>query len=58
VDLILMNLPVDAPDLVQDPLWRYEMVFVVPSEDPAAKKATVSAEELSTRSFICISGRW
>ncbi len=52
VDLILMNLPVDAPDLVQDPLWRYEMVFVVPPEDPAANQATISAAELSTRPFI------
>ena len=52
VDLILMNLPVDAPDLVQDPLWRYEMVFVVPPDDPAANQATISATELSTRPFI------
>jgi DNA-binding transcriptional LysR family regulator len=52
VDLILMNLPVDAADLVQDPLWRYEMVFVVPPEDPAANQATISAAELSTRPFI------
>lgn len=52
VDLILMNLPVDGPGLVQDPLWRYEMVFVVPPEDPLANKATVSAAELSSRPFI------
>jgi DNA-binding transcriptional LysR family regulator len=52
VDLILMNLPVDAPDLVQDPLWRYEMVFVVPPEDPAANQTTIAAAELSTRPFI------
>jgi DNA-binding transcriptional LysR family regulator len=52
VDLILMNLPVDATDLVQDPLWRYEMVFVVPPEDPAAKLADVSAADLSARPFI------
>ncbi len=52
VDLILMNLPVDGPELVQDPLWRYEMVFVVPPDDPAAGRATVSATELSERPFI------
>jgi DNA-binding transcriptional LysR family regulator len=52
VDLILMNLPVDRPDLVQDPLWRYEMVFVVPPEDPAANQTAISATELSTRPFI------
>jgi DNA-binding transcriptional LysR family regulator len=52
VDLILMNLPVEGPDLVQDPLWRYEMVFVVPPGDPAAEEGTVSAAELSRRPFI------
>lgn len=52
VDLILMNLPVDGPDLVQDPLWRYELVFVVPPEDPAAGQVAVSAAELARRPFI------
>ena len=52
VDLILMNLPVEDPDLVQDPLWRYEMVFVVPPEDPAAEQTTITAAELSKRPFI------
>jgi len=52
VDLIVMNLPVDGPELVQDPLWRYEMVFVVPPGDPAADLGTVSAAELSQRPFI------
>ncbi len=52
VDLILMNLPVDKPDLVQDPLWRYEMVFVVSPEDPAANQTAISGAELATRPFI------
>ena len=52
VDLILMNLPVDGTDLVQDSLWRYELVFVVPPDDPAAKQVTVSAAELAARPFI------
>lgn len=52
VDLMLMNLPVDDPDLMQDPLWRYEMVFVVPPEDPAANQMTITAAELSKRPFI------
>lgn len=52
VDLIVMNLPAAGADLVQEPLWRYEMVFVVPPEDPAADQATVSAAELSHRPFI------
>jgi DNA-binding transcriptional LysR family regulator len=51
VDVLLMNLPVDGTGLVQDPLWRYEMVFVVPPGDPAAGRA-VSAAELSSRPFI------
>lgn len=52
VDLILMNLPVEGPDLVQDPLWRYELVFVVPPDAPAADRLAVSAAELSARPFI------
>ncbi|HEV2687589.1 MAG TPA: LysR family transcriptional regulator [Bryobacteraceae bacterium] len=52
VDLILMNLPVDDPDLVQDPLWRYELVFIVPPADGAPNEGTISAAELSKRPFI------
>lgn len=52
VDLILMNLPVEETDLVQEPLWRYEMVFVVPPADPVAGLGAVSAAELSSRPFI------
>ena len=51
-DLMLMNLPVESADLVQDPLWRYELVFVVPPSDPAASQSTVTAQDLSTRRFI------
>jgi DNA-binding transcriptional LysR family regulator len=35
VDVLLMNLPVDAADLVQAPLWRDELVFVVPPGETA-----------------------
>jgi DNA-binding transcriptional LysR family regulator len=52
VDLILMNLPVDGPDLVQDPLWRYELVFIVPPDDTIAQHGVVSARELAQRPFI------
>ena len=52
VDLILMNLPVDEPELVQDALWRYELVFIVPPEDPAADQGSISALDLSSRPFI------
>jgi len=52
VDLIVMNLPVEGSDLVQDPLWRYELVFVVPPGDPAAGLGTVTAADLASRPFI------
>jgi DNA-binding transcriptional LysR family regulator len=52
VDLILMNLPVDGPDLIQDPLWRYELVFIVPPEDPIANQGVVTAAELAARPFV------
>lgn len=52
VDLILTNLPVDGTGVVQDPLWRYEMVFVVPPGDPAAEPGVATARELSSRPFI------
>jgi DNA-binding transcriptional LysR family regulator len=52
VDLILMNLPADGPELVQDPLWRYEMVFVLPPGDLIGKQGTASAADLSARPFI------
>ncbi len=52
VDLILMNLPVEGTNLVQDPLWRYELVFIVPPGDPAANQTVVSGSELSSRPFI------
>ncbi len=52
VDILLMNLPIDIPELVQEPLWRYELVFVLPPNDPAAARASISAAELATRPFI------
>jgi DNA-binding transcriptional LysR family regulator len=52
VDLILMNLPVEDTNLEQDPLWRYELVFVVPPNDPAADRKMISAAELASRRFI------
>jgi len=52
VDLILMNLPVEGDDLVQDPLWRYEMVFIVPPGDPLGASDTASVADLQERPFI------
>jgi DNA-binding transcriptional LysR family regulator len=51
VDLLLMNLPVQGAEVVQEPLWRYEMVFVVSPADPVGQ-STASAAELSSRPFI------
>ncbi|MEO8026313.1 MAG: LysR family transcriptional regulator [Bryobacteraceae bacterium] len=50
VDVLMMNLPIDLQELTHDPLWRHELVFVVPPGDPAADRLTAS--ELSTRPFI------
>ena len=52
VDLILMNLPAEGEDLVQDPLWRYEMVFIVPPGDPLGAGGCVSVADLQDRPFI------
>ena len=64
VDLIIMNLPTEEPaprdgknpgadsDLVRDPLWRYEMVFVAPPGYSTKKQATISVQELSAKPFI------
>ncbi|MBV9084733.1 MAG: LysR family transcriptional regulator [Acidobacteriaceae bacterium] len=65
VDLIIMNLPADEPtfppdgrvltddpDLVRDPLWRYELVFVVPPDYPTRRCGTASVDELSAKPFI------
>ncbi len=52
VDILLMNLPIDIPEFVQIPLWRYELVFVVPPNDSDAQRTTISATELATRPFI------
>ncbi len=50
VDVLLMNLPVTAPQLIAVPLWRAEMVFVVPPNDPAS--ADVDVQDLAKRPFI------
>jgi DNA-binding transcriptional LysR family regulator len=52
VNMLLMNLPVEGDDLVQQPLWRYEMAFVVPPDDPLGDRDTVSVMELQARPFI------
>lgn len=55
VDLLLLDPPVDGANLVQDPLWRGELVFVVPPGGPASgapAEEAVTATELSARPFI------
>lgn len=57
VDLIPMNLPADGTDLVQDPLWRHEMEFVVPPGDLAADRGAVSGGA-RVRTCLCRCARW
>jgi DNA-binding transcriptional LysR family regulator len=52
LDVIFMNLPVAEEDLVQDALWRYEMVFVVSPRDPLAHHSSVSVRDLEGHPFI------
>lgn len=52
VDLILMNLPAEGEDLVEEPLWRAEMVFVAPPGDPLGDCGAVTVAELQDRPFI------
>ncbi len=50
VDVLLMNLPVTAPHLTAVPLWRAEMVFIVPPSDVPASVDLV--QDLARRPFI------
>ena len=51
-DVVLMTLPVDAMELEVDPLWQYEMVFVVAPGDPMSRLRTVAASDLQGKPFI------
>lgn len=52
LDVIFMNLPVEEEELVQDPLWRYELVFVVPPHDEIAGHRNATIRELAGHPFI------
>jgi DNA-binding transcriptional LysR family regulator len=43
--------PVHEPNLEQVALWRYEMVFVVVLDDPAARGEYADVEVLAARPF-------
>ncbi len=51
LDAVLMTLPVDDSELAEAPLWRYEMVFVLPpAKRGAVKRARL--DDLKTHPFI------
>jgi DNA-binding transcriptional LysR family regulator len=51
LDAVLMTLPVDDAELGEIPLWRYEMVFVLPpAKKPDNKR--LKLEDLRSRPFI------
>jgi LysR family hydrogen peroxide-inducible transcriptional activator len=52
LDAVLLSLPVDDPELVAEPLWRYEMVFVVPRFNPTSATGKVRLEELAESPFL------
>lgn len=51
VDVLLMTLPTRDPELAEEPLWRYEMVFAVPPAESKAK-APITINSLKERPFI------
>ena len=52
VDVLLMTLPVRDPELEEEPLWRYEMVFVFPPKDGKGAATPPKLEELRELPFI------
>jgi DNA-binding transcriptional LysR family regulator len=47
-----MTLPIEELGLEVDPLWQYEMVFVVSPLDPVSSLRTVTASDLQDKPFI------
>ena len=52
LDVLLMTLPVGDPELEDEPLWRYEMVFVFPPGKGRAAHAPPTVDELREAPFI------
>jgi len=50
LDVMLMTLPLQDPDFEEEPLWRYEMVFVLPPRGRPGQRPT--ARELLKYPFI------
>ena len=50
LDVVLMSLPVDDPALVEEPLWSYKLVFVLPPAKAQAKANRI--EDLRNQPFI------
>ncbi len=51
IDVLLITLPTRDPELIEEPLWKYEMVFAVPPAQSKAK-AAVTIEDLKEMPFI------
>lgn len=51
LDAVLLSLPLDDPELVAEPLWRYEMVFVAP-RSTGCGTGEVRLEELAESPFL------
>lgn len=55
VDMLMMNLPVADPALVQIGLWRYEMVFIAAPDHPVTSDPSALAQQpfiLYQRAFL------
>jgi DNA-binding transcriptional LysR family regulator len=52
VDVVLVTLPVEELGFESDPLWQYEMVFVVSPSDPVSNLRRVTASDLQDKPFI------
>jgi DNA-binding transcriptional LysR family regulator len=52
LDVLLMTIPVDDPELENEPLWRYEMVFVFPPAKDRGALAQPTVDELKEMPFI------
>jgi DNA-binding transcriptional LysR family regulator len=52
LDVLLMTIPVGDPELEDEPLWRYELVFVFPPSKDSGVLAQPTVDELKDMPFI------
>jgi DNA-binding transcriptional LysR family regulator len=52
VDVGLLTLPVDAPDLVQVPVMREELLLVMPPSHPLARRRQIAPRDLSDQPCV------